>query len=188
MNRRQLRKLSFSFFALAALELACSDDEGQSTQDAAGGDFGSLQQIDSAHRDAVGMRDLRSKDASSDLVIDTQRSDGARGRSDSISCPPCVPPPHPGCTGSGPCGCGPYRCPIGVVCSGASDCVSGVCWDFAQRDSLCSGKVCSSSCSGDEQCRGLAASAGAAEASRATCDSQDECDFVGTGLGRFLCQ
>jgi hypothetical protein len=29
-----------------------------------------------------------------------------------IICPPCVAPPDPACKGQGPCGCGPYVCPL----------------------------------------------------------------------------
>lgn len=30
---------------------------------------------------------------------------------DTQLCPPCVSPPSPDCVGTGPCGCGPYKCP-----------------------------------------------------------------------------
>jgi hypothetical protein len=53
-----------------------------------------------------------------------------------VQCPPCARPPRDDCVGSGPCGCGPYTCPVDAGDAGdagASSCavVSGVYGDCA---------------------------------------------------------
>lgn len=77
---------------------------------------------------------------------------------------------------------------IAEPCEDGADCVSGVCWDYAEHDEMCGGKACSSPCSTSDACRDLATEAGAATPLNATCGADDQCNFVGTGLGEWVCE
>ncbi len=72
-------------------------------------------------------------------------------------------------------------------CTSDAQCAEGVCWDFADYDSLCGGTVCSLSCTTTAECVSAATTAGASSPSAATCGSDGKCDFVSTGLGTFFC-
>jgi hypothetical protein len=76
---------------------------------------------------------------------------------------------------------------VGDRCEVDSDCATNVCWDFADHDPLCGGKVCSATCSTDDDCISRARDAGAALPERARCGDDRQCDLVGTGLGSFVC-
>jgi hypothetical protein len=76
---------------------------------------------------------------------------------------------------------------VGAECEHDSQCETGVCWDFNDYDPFCFGTVCSGKCESDEECRALAAGAGAASPESARCGSDERCDLVGTGLGLFAC-
>lgn len=92
---------------------------------------------------------------------------------------------------------GPFACqgnvsasddaPLGGDCETSDDCGSGVCWDFTDHDPACAGKVCSARCRTDLECIDFATHAGAAQPARAQCGSDKLCDFVGSGLGSFVC-
>lgn len=85
------------------------------------------------------------------------------------------------------CGGGSGGPPVGDDCEVDSDCVSNVCWDFSDYDPFCQGKVCSASCTIDDDCIEMATNAGAASPEEAQCGADQLCDFVGTGLGLFAC-
>jgi len=85
-------------------------------------------------------------------------------------------------------GCGSGESPtVGGPCEVDGDCSSGICWDFADHDSLCFGKVCSAECQTDDDCIALATSAAASVPANASCGSDLQCDLVTTGLGSFSC-
>ena len=81
----------------------------------------------------------------------------------------------------------PPLLPIGAACSGAAECFSGICWDFADYDPWCGGAVCSDRCEDEGYCIELAAKAGASSPQGAACGADGLCDFVGAGLGDFWC-
>lgn len=97
---------------VVGLGLACGDepDAAGDTVATTGTDSndtaqsgGSTQAGDGAADTASGGADaLPSDGLLEDGLLDMAGSDD--------SCPPCVPPPHEACVGTGPCGCGPYAC------------------------------------------------------------------------------
>ena len=72
-------------------------------------------------------------------------------------------------------------------CTMDSECAENVCWDFNDFDEYCGGTVCSRACTGDAECVTAATAASAANPENASCASDNTCDFVGTGLGLFVC-
>ncbi|MGE0788326.1 MAG: hypothetical protein AB7S26_21815 [Sandaracinaceae bacterium] len=72
-------------------------------------------------------------------------------------------------------------------CAMDSECAAGVCWDFNDYDPFCFGTVCSLGCTTDAECQNAATAAGASSPGNATCGVDGKCDFLGTGLGAFLC-
>ncbi len=81
----------------------------------------------------------------------------------------------------------PPLLPIGAECTQNQDCISGVCWNFADYDPWCGGAVCSDRCEDTEYCVELAFEAGAGDPTGALCGEDGLCDFVGAGLGDFWC-
>ncbi|MBW2465543.1 MAG: hypothetical protein JRH11_28105, partial [Deltaproteobacteria bacterium] len=72
-------------------------------------------------------------------------------------------------------------------CTMDSDCAENVCWDYNDFDEYCGGTICSRACTGDAECVTSATAASAPNPENATCASDDTCDFVGTGLGAWVC-
>ena len=78
--------------------------------------------------------------------------------------------------------------PTGTTgCTSDAECASNVCWDFSDYDPYCGGTICSEMCATTADCVAAATAARASSPDRATCGSDNRCDFVGTGLGPFYC-
>jgi hypothetical protein len=94
-----------------------------------------------------------------------------------VMCPPCVSPPDEACLGSGPCGCGPYTCPMAcgtITCGPTEYCRftpgSGVFADDLVCDRL------PGACDGQRSCACLASE-----------PCGDACADDGTGNPRLTC-
>lgn len=72
-------------------------------------------------------------------------------------------------------------------CTMDSECAENVCWDYNDVDRFCGGTICSRACTGDAECIAAATAASADRPERASCGSGNTCDFVGTGLGLWVC-
>ena len=81
----------------------------------------------------------------------------------------------------------PPGIPIGFECTDDAECISGLCWDFADYDPWCGGAVCSDRCEDDGICIEYAAMAGASSPEDALCGFDGLCNFVSAGLGSFWC-
>jgi len=75
----------------------------------------------------------------------------------------------------------------GMTCTDNAECLSGICWDWADYDPWCGGAVCSDRCEGDEECWDWADAAGANSPESAVCGDDSLCVFISTGLGDFWC-
>lgn len=131
---------------------------------------------------------MDTSDTGDTVAMDTADTTETTDAGGDEPCPPCTPPPELTCIGTGPCGCGPYICDFGDTCAEDNECSSGVCWDFGDLDPLCGGSGCSMSCTESQDCIDFATQAGASNPENATCNVNNECDLVGTGLGGpFVC-
>jgi len=75
---------------------------------------------------------------------------------------------------------------VGQACTADQQCVTGVCWDYADYDALCGGAFCSDTCSTDEECRQMVKAA-KGNTDNAKCGTDGRCVLVGC-LGQFYCQ
>ena len=76
---------------------------------------------------------------------------------------------------------------IGEACTDDADCMTGVCWDFADYDPLCFGTACSLNCVSDIECVNAMALAGAPNPMASSCGFDGRCSTLGTGFGAYAC-
>ncbi len=77
--------------------------------------------------------------------------------------------------------------PVGQDCMADNDCMSGVCWDFADYDPFCGGAICSVGCKDNQDCVDAFGAVGAPAANNVTCGMDNRCVALESGLGAFFC-